>query len=255
MSRPNSPGSYNDDIHANEATPALLTAKISNVARVSSVTIKDRSHIDIREQKSPPPSTDRSHNSVGAWWRRHRYFNIWWWEAICCFIALGALLAIVATIRTHESKTIPEWKFGLTVNAIIAACTVVLKAAAGLVLAEGISHLKWISAAQPQPLSTFVAHDDASRGPMGALKLLWKNRYWSHGLNVSPFISSLGALITLFILLLDPFSQQIIRTYQCERPIVGENGTIARTNSYLEVSISISVITCSESSLIRMCVC
>jgi hypothetical protein len=205
----------------------------------SEESFKDNSHINVLQQKSSQPSTHRSRNSVGTWWRRHRYFNIWWWEAICCFIALGALLAIVATVRTHESKTIPEWKFGLTVNAIIAACTVVLKAAAGLVLAEGISHLKWISVAQPQSLSTFVAHDDAARGPWGALKLLWKNSYWSHGLHVSPFISSLGALITLFILLLDPFSQQIIRTYQCERRLIGENGTIARTNSYREVSISI----------------
>jgi hypothetical protein len=245
MPRPNSPGSYNDDVHANEATPALLGVNNSNAMRASPTTnrseesFKDNSHINVLQQKSSQPSTHRSRNSVGTWWRRHRYFNIWWWEAICCFIALGALLAIVATVRTHESKTIPEWKFGLTVNAIIAACTVVLKAAAGLVLAEGISHLKWISVAQPQSLSTFVAHDDAARGPWGALKLLWKNSYWSHGLHVSPFISSLGALITLFILLLDPFSQQIIRTYQCERRLIGENGTIARTNSYREVSISI----------------
>jgi hypothetical protein len=242
MARPNPPGSYNEDVHANEATPALLTVNNSNATRAtpsdrSEESFKDNSHTNVLQQTSSQPSTHRSRNSVGTWWRRHRYFNIWWWEAICCFIALGALLAIVATIRIHESKTIPEWKFGLTVNAIIAACTVVLKAAAGLILAEGISHLKWISVAQPQSLSTFVAHDDASRGPLGALKLLWRNRYWSHGLTISPLISSLGALITLLILLLDPFSQQIIRTYQCERRVVGENGTIARTNSYTEVSV------------------
>jgi hypothetical protein len=182
-----------------------------------------------------PSFITRSLHRIGQWWRGHRYLNLWWWEAVCCIIALGALIAIVATIRIYESKPLPHFRYGLSVNAIIAAYTVIFKAAAGLVLAEGISHLKWIAVAQPQALSTFVAHDNASRGPLGALKLLWKNQYKSGKMHFLPFISSLGALITVLILLLDPFSQQIIRTYECKRLVTGENSTIARTNVYTEV--------------------
>jgi len=176
---------------------------------------------------------------VSRWWQGHRYLNLWWWEAICCIIALGSLLAIVATIRTHEGKPLPQWRYGLTVNAIIAAYTVILKAAAGLVLAEGISHLKWIAVAQPQALSTFAAHDNASRGPLGALQLLWKNQFKPGNLRALPFISSLGALVTVLVLLLDPFSQQIIRTYKCERQTTGGGATVARTNAYWEVRSSV----------------
>lgn len=129
----------------------------------------------------------------------------------------------------------PQWKFGLTVNAAVAVYTVILKAAAGLVLAEGISHLKWIAVARPQRLSTFTAYDDASRGPMGALKLLWKNQYKSGKLHVVPFISSLGALVIIFVLMLDPFLQQIVRTYACELPSIVKTATIQRTNRYNEV--------------------
>ncbi len=164
--------------------------------------------------------------------RRRHWMYIWWWETSCCMIALSALLAIVATIHSYESKELPRWKFGLSINAIIAIWTAVLKAAAGLVVAEGISHLKWIVVLRPQNLSTFVAHDDASRGPLGALKLIFKNRYWEREFHATAFISSLGAAITVFILLLDPFSQQIIQTHKCRIEVTTENGTIPRTNAH-----------------------
>jgi len=147
---------------------------------------------------------------------------------------LGALLGITATIYSHEGRPLPHWRYGLTVNAIIFIFTVILKAAAGLVLAEGIGHLKWVSVARPQSLSNFVAHDDASRGPMGAFQLLWKNQYRIGRTHVLPFISSLGALITILVILLDPFSQQIIRPCECDERIM-ENATIARTSLYIEV--------------------
>lgn len=168
--------------------------------------------------------------------QRHEYISMWWWETTCCIMALGALLAIVATIRAHENEPLPTWRYGLTVNAVISAYTIVLKAAAGLVLAEGISHLKWISVAKPQSLSAFVAHDEASRGPLGALKLLWRYQHRSkQRKHPMPWVSSLGAAVTILVLLLDPFSQQIVRTYACEKLAIGENGTIPRTNVLNEV--------------------
>jgi hypothetical protein len=221
----------------NSAQPTTLKAgTYTHVASSASESHDGRS----KAEDSHPLRSDKRSAGLARWWLGHRYLSLWWWEALCCIIALGALLAIVATIRVHESKPLPQWRYGLTVNAIISACAVVLKAAAGLVLAEGISHLKWIAVARPQSLSSFVAHDDASRGPMGALKLLWKNQYRSGGLHVSSIISSLGALVTIFVLLMDPFLQQVIRTYQCEQQIIGEAPTIARTNVYREVRILVT---------------
>lgn len=166
--------------------------------------------------------------------RNRGYFTMWWWEATCCIIAVGALLAIVGTIYSHEGRPLPRWRFGLTINAIIAIYTVIIKAAAGLVLAEGISHIKWVSLAQPQLLSTFVAHDNASRGPLGSFELLRRNQYFVGKLHVLPFVSSFGALLTVLMLSLDPFSQQIIRNYECNE-LTTENGTISRANMYVEV--------------------
>jgi hypothetical protein len=183
------------------------------------------------------------------WWSRTTTSKIWWWEISCCIIALGALLGIVGTIRSYERKEAPQWKFGLNVNAIIAIFSAALKAAAGLVVAEGISHLKWIAVSRPQLLSTFITYDEASRGPLGALQLIWENQYWSKGLQSGAFVSSLGALVTILMLILDPFSQQIIQTYHCEKDAVSGSGSIPRTNVfYKEVSrCRISAITTTSS--------
>jgi len=52
-------------------------------------------------------------------------------------------------------------------------------------------------------LEDLSKYDQATRGPLGALILLWRLRQ-RHPL------SSAGALITLLILVVDPFTQQII---------------------------------------------
>ncbi|KAF2874039.1 hypothetical protein BDV95DRAFT_470180, partial [Massariosphaeria phaeospora] len=97
----------------------------------------------------------------------------WGLGTLCCCLVIGALLGIIITTRNYNHKPIPDWPYGLTINTIIAAYSVVIKTAAGLVLAEGISHLKWTSLERPSSLRSFMVHDEASRGPWGAVSLLW----------------------------------------------------------------------------------
>ena len=53
---------------------------------------------------------------------------------------------------------------------------------------------------------------------------------WRLGLQ-HPLPSS-GAFITILMLAIDPFAQQIIRYYDCNVPIQGQVATIPRTNFY-----------------------
>ncbi len=69
-------------------------------------------------------------------------------------------------------------------------------------------------------------YDSASRGPLGALKLLWQ-------LGLRHPLSSCGALITILMLVIDPFAQQIIRYYGCDLVVQGQEATIPRTNLYI----------------------
>lgn len=68
----------------------------------------------------------------------------------------------------------------------------------------------------------------ASRGPIGAVQLLWslKRRSFSAVLPVA------GALLALFALFIDPFTQQIVQFYSCSRVQPELRATIPRTNNF-----------------------
>ena len=107
---------------------------------------------------------------------------------------------------------------------MIAVYTVIIKAAGGLIIAEGISHIKWTNLRRPRTLRSFDLHDQASRGPWGALMLLWDDK----GRN----ISSLGAIVTILILILEPFSQQMVGLYDCTLDHELQKATIPIANMW-----------------------
>ncbi|KAK8076328.1 hypothetical protein PG994_003600 [Apiospora phragmitis] len=101
-------------------------------------------------------------------------------------------------------KPLPDWKYGITLNALVSVMSSVLKAAAVLPLAGGISQTKWLWYKEPRPLKEMETFDDASRGPWGALLLM---------LDFRPhYVASFGALLTLVAMAVDPFTQQVVQT-------------------------------------------
>nr|KAK5451168.1 hypothetical protein LTR18_001185 [Exophiala xenobiotica] len=178
--------------------------------------------VDTTEKVQDPDAAERTSRKSPA----HGIFkilSIWWLEMICCAIFMGAFLAIVATIYSYQGRPLPEWPYHLTVNTLIAIYVVILKAALLLVTAQGIGQLKWRWFERERPLIHLADFDDASRGVWGSLTLLWmlKARYT---------IASCGAFITVAALLIDPFAQQVISTYECQLEAPSSHATIPRTN-------------------------
>ncbi|KAF2678047.1 hypothetical protein K458DRAFT_248758, partial [Lentithecium fluviatile CBS 122367] len=161
-----------------------------------------------------------------------RLFCISWSGLLCCGLVVATLIGIIVTIRSYDSKPLPQWPYGKSINTFIAAYVVLMKTAAGLVLAEGISRLKWTSLRKPRYLHNFAAHDEASRGPWGAILLICSNR--------GRDIPSLGAFITVMILLLEPFSQQIVRFYDCSQISTETVASIPRANVHYERELHVS---------------
>ncbi|KAF1927154.1 uncharacterized protein M421DRAFT_422016 [Didymella exigua CBS 183.55] len=145
-------------------------------------------------------------------------------EAGSCILLVGGLVGIIATTSRTNGKPLSQSPLQLSVNALIAAFSVLIKASCAFVLAEGISHVKWTSFREPQSLHSFQAHDLASRGPWGAAILL------RHGLG--RIVVSLGAIVTIVILFLEPFSQQIVSLVDCERIYTDKVGAIPQINLY-----------------------
>lgn len=153
---------------------------------------------------------------------RYKLSFIWWLELGCCLLVVGGFVGITTTVSSLDGKPLPQWPYRLSINTFIAAFSVLMKASSGLVLAEGISHVKWTSL-RTRSLHDFKMHDEASRGPWGAANLLRKD---------VRSVASLGAFITILVLFLEPFSQQLIAFVDCEQPDLDRVGEIPRTNIY-----------------------
>ena len=154
-------------------------------------------------------------------------FKHWRLELGACSLFLIILVAIIATLYPHQGKPLPKWPYHLSVNTVLSIYVVILKSTILLVAAEGLGQLKWKWFERSRPLQDLVQYDDATRGPLGAFGLLRR-------LRLRHPLSSAGALIILLMLVIDPFTQQVIDYYDCGVPVGGVNGTIPRTNVYLQ---------------------
>ena len=159
--------------------------------------------------------------------RRLSLWYIWWRELLCCVLFVGALLALVATLRPYQGQPIPKWPYHLSINTLVSLYIVILKAAMVFVAAEGLGQLKWQWFNSERPLKDLLRYDDATRGPWGSLKLLFSLRF-------RQLASSFGAFIILAAIIVDPFAQQIIATFNCQQPAQSFLAFVPRTNRYNE---------------------
>ncbi|MCJ1381373.1 hypothetical protein MMC17_004483 [Xylographa soralifera] len=159
--------------------------------------------------------------------KQHRADTVlgrWWSEMVGCGCMFLALLATVLTLALHQGRTIPEWPLAISVNAAISIHATVMQMSMMYVLAQSLSQMKWLWYSKPRQLRDLEAFDDASRGPWGAVKLIWRLRA-SH-------TAALGALLIIASLAVGPFLQQIVSTYSCQIIADGVQATIPRTNIY-----------------------
>lgn len=150
----------------------------------------------------------------------------WWKEFVACFLIVAAVAATIGTLYPYQGKPLPQWPYAIKVNALLSAYMVVLKAAATFLLAEGIAQQKWRWFDQsPQPLYDYAIHDDATRGPFGAVLLLCR-------VPIRHLWHWLGCLMILLALFVDPFTQQVLHYSECN--VLDQNGvaSIPRSNVF-----------------------
>ena len=83
-------------------------------------------------------TSQSSPKNVSAWSLCLRFFRYGWnADGFGCAIAALSLMAICIILQVHANKPLPEWPYGITINALIAIFTVILKAGVALPLSEG----------------------------------------------------------------------------------------------------------------------
>jgi hypothetical protein len=149
----------------------------------------------------------------------------WWLEILACVLLTGALFAIFAVIYSYQGLPLPQWPYSISINTLIAFIVVVMKGSILVMTSQGLSQLKWTWFNRKRPLQDLTRYDMASRGPWGSVRLLVS-------LRGRHFVASMGAVITVCALILDPFAQQLVKYHDCRIAVPAASASIPRTNYY-----------------------
>lgn len=158
--------------------------------------------------------------------RRRGCFQGWWWEMTAAAATLGCMAAVVYILFRMQDRPAADWTFPITLNSTIAAFVTAAKSTALLILASCVGQSKWLHFQQrPSRLQDLDTFDEASRGPSGALKLLWRLR--------ARFGSAVvAALVTVVALGVDSFAQQVVKLDQRTEMVESANATFWVTDTY-----------------------
>ena len=127
----------------------------------------------------------------------------WWWETLAIVASLLCMAGIVIILVRMNNRPLTNWTFFLSLPATIAVFSTAAKSLAAAAIGASISQPKWLHfRAGPRPLGDFDRFEEASRGPMGSLKLVGAGP-WG--------LVTIGALATVLALGFDVFIQQLVR--------------------------------------------
>jgi len=124
----------------------------------------------------------------------------WIFSAIC-------MAAIIGVLIYYKDDPLSNWtladRTGVTLNAYISVLSKMAGAALILPVSEALGQLKWSWFQQnSKRMWDFEIFDNASRGPWGSMLLLLRTK--------GKALAALGAMITLCMMALDPFFQQVV---------------------------------------------
>ncbi|KAK4226060.1 hypothetical protein QBC38DRAFT_510725 [Podospora fimiseda] len=136
------------------------------------------------------------------------------------FFSLGLssiCLAIIAIVlKIYDSNELSQTPSSITLNAIISTLSTISKATLIYAVSIAISQAKWNWFDEEyHNLRDLDTIDQASRGPLGSFRMLCGQTIWS--------AASIGALVIITALLVEPFVQQVIGHSQDIRMVFSDH--------------------------------
>jgi hypothetical protein len=135
--------------------------------------------IELRPLTSPKDTTKSSlraetQPTATLYKRWMHYLREWGWEMAACLCSLIGFCGMVGLLIAFDGKSQPAWPYGITLNSAVALLSTVTKGFLLVPAAACISQSIWINYAKKEhSLGILTTYDAASRGPWGALQLLW----------------------------------------------------------------------------------
>ncbi|CAH0016685.1 unnamed protein product [Clonostachys rhizophaga] len=127
---------------------------------------------------------------------------------VAYFVQFAAMIIVCISFN---GKPVFDGRF-ITLNTIVSILSTGSKPSMLTAVASCISQANWsLFAGPPRRLYDFEMVADASRGPLGSLQLLLSSKLKGGA------IVRMGAIITVFAIIMDPFAQQLIQLHQTRR--------------------------------------
>ncbi|KAK8008205.1 hypothetical protein PG991_010756 [Apiospora marii] len=183
---------------------------------------------DTARQFSPGPGQyellSKSHDDVsgaganGARDDRPPSWTAWHLEIWSILGSIACMIGVVVILSRMKDQPLSNWTIILNLNSTIAVLITALKSWAMLAVASCLSQGKWMFFRKKRAsLRQLDIFDDASRGPLGALRLFWALRRRLD-------FALIGAFVTVVVMGVDTFAQQLIR-FESRVDPVDNNGT------------------------------
>ncbi|KAH0431117.1 hypothetical protein CcaCcLH18_07295 [Colletotrichum camelliae] len=131
----------------------------------------------------------------------------WLFELIALLSGVLSFAGIVILLGAFNDQPQLEFARDVNINTIIAILSTALRAAMAFIATEVIGQSKGEWLEMPRPLRHVERLDNAGRGAWGSIKFLF--------FVSKPKLAVMGALLTIASYVLDPFSQQLAKTYPC----------------------------------------
>ena len=158
----------------------------------------------------------------------------WLVEIICVVIGSVCIAGLCLLLQHYNGKATPQFgeAFGssLTLNTLVAITAAVAKLLLLFPVAECVGQLRWVWFSHDyRQLGDFATWDYAARGSVwSGFGLLWTTRMRS--------FASMGAVITIFAVAIDPLSQQLIAYRDSSVEVPGITATVPTKNDFLELT-------------------
>ena len=172
---------------------------------------------------------DRGQSAISNQKHSARQFRegvvIWWEEVLACFVSVAAIVATFATFYHYQNTPSTAWPQSISINALLSVYLLLLRVGVAAILATGLARQKWNWFGSERPLYDIALFDEATRGAYGSLILLQR-------IHVQHFLTSLGCLLGVVAVFVDPFAQQILQYDECNVPAKHGFAPVPRTNFF-----------------------
>ncbi|ODM19713.1 hypothetical protein SI65_04699 [Aspergillus cristatus] len=211
--------------------------KLFNAPQVNQINTWDLTPVSNHASTSqlfpiPGSANDKRSDSAAAQPRikrgwKYLTMDTWYGETLLLSFSFLSFLAIVIVLAVYDQKPSPSLKWGLKLNTIISILATACKSSLIFVVSEAIGQLKWIWFwTGKRNLKTLQTFDEASRGPLGSVSVLFSRPQKGRALIM------LGAAITLLALAFEAFMQQIV-SYPVRQVDDHTGQAVAKRNEYL----------------------